>query len=33
MFYAVVWGYAIVGVGLELTGSAMIAYISAVVRP
>src|SRR5215471_2599815 len=31
MFYAVVWGYAIVGVGLEFTGSAMTAYISAVV--
>jgi NCS2 family nucleobase:cation symporter-2 len=31
MFYAVVWGYAIVGVGLDFTGSAMTAYISAVV--
>ena len=31
MFYAVVWGYAIVGVGLDFTRSAMTAYISAVV--
>src|SRR5262245_42657306 len=31
MFYAVVWGFAIVGVGLEFTGSTMTAYIAAVV--
>jgi NCS2 family nucleobase:cation symporter-2 len=31
MFYAVVWGYAIVGVGLDFTGAAMTVYISAVV--
>jgi xanthine/uracil permease len=31
MFYAVVWGYAIVGVGLHFEGAKMTAYISAVV--
>jgi xanthine/uracil permease len=31
MVYAVVWGYAIVGVGLGLSGATMITYISAVV--
>src|SRR5690349_13753735 len=31
MFYAVVWGYAIVGVGLKFEGSSMTTYISSVV--
>jgi xanthine/uracil permease len=31
MVYAVVWGYAIVGVGLNFTGQRMTTYISAVV--
>jgi xanthine/uracil permease len=31
MVYAVVWGYAIVGVGLEFQGTRMETYISAVV--
>jgi NCS2 family nucleobase:cation symporter-2 len=31
MFYAVVWGYAIVGVGLGFEGSRMTSYIAAVV--
>jgi len=31
MVYAVVWGYAIVGVGLNFTGARMTTYISAVV--
>src|SRR5215831_10131056 len=31
MVYAVVWGYAIVGVGLNFTGARMTTYISTVV--
>jgi NCS2 family nucleobase:cation symporter-2 len=31
MFYAVVWGYAIVGLGLDFEGPTMAAYLSAVV--
>lgn len=31
MFYAVVWGYALVGLGLELEGQEMMNYMSAIV--
>lgn len=31
MFYAVVWGYALVGLGLELEGQEMMNYMSAII--
>lgn len=31
MFYAVVWGYAIVGIGLEFEGEALTRYMSAII--